>query len=171
MKVATFLVLLPFFTAVVLALVPSWRLGGRINAGSATLQFLLACALPWRLGASGPMLLVDGLAAHLVLLTAFVAMTTSWFSLAYVRVEIARRRLDRRRLRTYHVAYQCFVGGMLLALLSNNLGVTWVAIETATIAFLVMVAFIVFGVFFFRIRERFESLDLHELELVSETEQ
>ena len=139
MKVATFLILLPFLTAAVLALVPSWRQGGRINAGSAMLQFLLACALPWRVGASGPMLLVDQLAAHLVLLTAFVAMTTSWFSLAYVPVEIARRRLDRRRLRTYHVAYQCFVGGMLLALLSNNLGVTWVAIEMATIASVLVV--------------------------------
>ena len=90
-------------------------------------------------GATGPLLLVDGLAAHLALLTAFVAMTTSWFSLAYVPAEIAARRLDRRRLRLYHVAYQCFLGGMLLALLSNNLGVTWVAMETATIAAVLVV--------------------------------
>ena len=39
-----------------------------------------------------------------------------------------------------------------------------------SVAFLVMVAFIVFGVFFFRIRERFESLDVRHLDLVSETE-
>ena len=32
-----------------------------------------------------------------------------------------------------------------------------------SIAFSVMVAFIIFGVFFFHIRERFDTLDVHEL--------
>ena len=118
---------------------PSWRTATWINAGAATLVFLIACALPWQVGTVGSMLLIDPLAAHLALLTAFVAMTTAWYSLGYVPVEIARRRLDRRRVRIYHVSYQCFVGGMLLALLSNNLGVTWVAIETATIAAVMVV--------------------------------
>ena len=33
-----------------------------------------------------------------------------------------------------------------------------------SVAFSVMVAFIVFGIFFFQIRERFDTLDLHYLE-------
>ena len=32
------------------------------------------------------------------------------------------------------------------------------------VAFSVMVAFIIFGIFFFHIRERFDTLDLHHLE-------
>ena len=32
------------------------------------------------------------------------------------------------------------------------------------VAFAVMVAFIIFGIFFFHIRERFDTLDLHNLE-------
>ena len=32
------------------------------------------------------------------------------------------------------------------------------------VAFAVMVAFIIFGIFFFHIRERFDTLDLHDLE-------
>jgi hydrogenase-4 component F len=123
-----------FLAAAVLALVPSWRVGAWINVAASCLCFLAACWLPWLVGTGGPLLLVDRLAAHLALLTAFVAMTTSWFSLSYVNAEIAAQRIDRRRLRLYHAMYQLFVGGMLLALLSNNLGLTWVAIETATIA-------------------------------------
>ena len=82
---------------------------------------------------------MDTLAAHIALLTAFVGLTTSWFSVDYVPGEIAARRLNRRRLRLYHAMYQCVVGGMLLALLSNNLGVTWVAMEAATIAAVLVV--------------------------------
>src|SRR3954469_23033142 len=106
MKLATLLVLVPFVTAAVLAVVRSWRNGAWINGGAAVLEFLLACTLPWQVGSSGPMLFVDGFSAHLALLTAFVALTTSWFSLAYIPVELARRRLDRRRIRIYHVCYQ-----------------------------------------------------------------
>jgi hydrogenase-4 component F len=131
--------LVPFLAAGVLALVPSWRAGAWINCAASALTFALACTLPWSVGYAGPLLLVDPLAAHIALLTAFVGMTTSWFSLGYVRVELAARRLDRRRLRLYHAMYQCFVGGMLLALLSNNLGVTWVAMEAATIAAVLVV--------------------------------
>jgi hydrogenase-4 component F len=123
-----------FVAAALLALVPSWRVGVWINVAASCLCFLAVCWLPWQVGTSGPLLLVDRLAAHLALLTAFVAMTASWFSLTYVRAEIAARRIDRRRLRLYHAMYQVFVGGMLLALLSNNIGLTWMAIETATIA-------------------------------------
>ena len=38
-----------------------------------------------------------------------------------------------------------------------------------SIAFSVMVAFIIFGVFFFQIREQFDSLDLHHLESLKES--
>lgn len=136
---AGWVVLVPFLGAIALALVPSWRQGAWINAGVSTVGFLVACALPWQIGHAGPLLLVDRLAVHFALLTAFVAMTTAWFSLTYIRAEILARRIDRRRLRLYHAMFQTFAGGMMLALLSNNLGVTWVAVETATIAAVLVV--------------------------------
>jgi len=132
-------ILVPFLAAIVLALVPSWRWGAWINTGAATLCFLAACQLPWLVGPAGKFLFVDRLAAHFSLLTAFVAMTTGWFSLTYVRAEIAARRINRHRLRLYHAMFQTFVGAMMLALLSNNLGVTWLAVETATIAAVLVV--------------------------------
>ncbi|MSO90136.1 MAG: hydrogenase 4 subunit F [Acetobacteraceae bacterium] len=131
--------LLPFLAAILLALIPSWRIGAWVNAAAATAGFLLACTLPWKIGHVGAFLLVDRLATHFAILTAFVAMTTAWFSLTYIRAEILARRIDRSRLRLYHAMFQTFAGGMQLALLSNNLGVTWVAVETATIAAVLVV--------------------------------
>lgn len=111
----------------------------RVNVGASILTFALACTLPSHVGQGGVFLRVDALGAHVALLTSFIGMTTAWFSLSYVTREVARRRLDRSRLRLYHAMYQCFVGGMLLALLSNNLGVMWVGMETATIAAVLVV--------------------------------
>lgn len=128
-----------FAAAIVLGCVPSWRAGAWINVAGSTICFLLAVRLPWQVGTAGPLVLVDRLSAHVALLTAFIGMTTSWFSLTYVRAEIAARRLDRRRLRLYHAMYQVFVGGMLMALLSNNLGIAWVSVEAATIAAVLVV--------------------------------
>jgi hydrogenase-4 component F len=125
--------------ALVLAVVPSWRIGVWINCAGSAATFATALLLPWQVGLRAPYLLVDALSVHLAVLTAFVGLTTSWFSVTYVRVEIARRRLDRGRLRLYHAMFQLFVGAMLLALLSDNLGVTWVAIEAATIAAVLVV--------------------------------
>ncbi len=112
---------LPFASAAVLSAVGSWRIATRINAGAATLQFAVACALVWH--ARDP-------AARLVLLTAFVAMTTSW-SGCY---DDALRSLDRRSLRRYHAGYQALIGAIQLALLADSLFVSWLALVAAVAA-------------------------------------
>src|SRR5947209_6405561 len=122
MMLVEIVVAMPFLAAAILAAIPSWRIGMRVNAGAAVLTFVLACALPWRAGTANAILLADPLAVHLVLLSTFVAVTTAWYSLVYIPIEIAQRRLDRARARIYHVGFQCFLGGLLLGLLSNNLG-------------------------------------------------
>ena len=135
---AALVVAVPLLSAVLLAALPGWRLARWVNAGSGALTFLLACRLPGSPAGQG-FLLADRLAIHLVLLTAFIGMTAAWFSAFYVVQEVATGRMDRMRLRLYHAMFQAFLGFMLLALLSDNTGVTWVAIEAATIASVVVV--------------------------------
>jgi hydrogenase-4 component F len=131
-------ILLPLLAAGLLAAIRSSVIGAWINTVAATATFGLACCLPWLKGA-GSLLLIDPLSTHVAILTSFVAMTTAWFSRAYVAVELAEGRLDEGRLRQYHALYQALTGFMLLALLSNNLGVTWVAVEAATIATVIII--------------------------------
>jgi hydrogenase-4 component E len=75
--------------------------------------------------------------------------------------------ITRRNALTQVVGFMSLENGLILA----AVGVVGMPLVVElSVAFLVMVAFIVFGVFFFRIRERFESLDLHNLDLVGEAE-
>ncbi|HEY0178600.1 MAG TPA: hydrogenase 4 subunit F [Dokdonella sp.] len=88
----------------------------------------------------GEQFLVDALNVFLVALTAFVGFTTSLFSRPYMRVERERGRMTPRRLRLYHSMYQFFMFTMLLALLTNNLGILWVAMEAATLTTVLLVS-------------------------------
>ena len=79
---------------------------------------------------------VDALNTPLVVLSFLIGLTTAVFSLG----AIAAERFDALRLRAYHVAFQVFMGAQALALLSDNMGVMWVAIEIATMASVLIVA-------------------------------
>jgi hydrogenase-4 component F len=76
----------------------------------------------------------------LVALTAFVGFTTSLFSRPYMRVERDHGKMTPGRMRLYHSMYQLFVGMMLVALTTNNLGILWVAMEAATLATVLLVS-------------------------------
>lgn len=126
-------VLVPLLAAAGLAFLPDARLAGWLNALAASATFALACVLPFAPHA-GPLLLVEPLSAALAVLTAFVGMSTAWFSRAYIGVAAATGRFDRRAVRAYHALYQIYLGFLLLGLLANNLPTTWGAIEVATLA-------------------------------------
>ena len=76
----------------------------------------------------------------LVALTAFVGFTTSLFSRPYMRIEQRPRQAHRQPLRLYHSMYQLFTFTMLLALLTNNMGILWVAMEAATLTTVLLVS-------------------------------
>ncbi len=82
---------------------------------------------------------LDALNTFLVVLTCLVATTTALYSGPYMQVEADHGRLSPWRLRLYHAMYAVFVGMMLLALTTNNLGLLWVALEAATLSAVLMV--------------------------------
>jgi len=96
--------------------------------------------------ADGPLLVlqeqffVDSLNVFLVALTAFVAFTTALFSGPYMRIERDHGKMTPPRMRLFHSMYQLFSFTMLLALLTNNMGLLWVAMEAATLATVLLVA-------------------------------
>lgn len=134
MSAAGLYVLAPLLAAALLAVLPS-RWGARVNLAAAALTFALAAWLPWT--APGTWLLADRLGIHLAVLTAFVGLTTAWYSPAYLAAE---RAFDARRTRLYHVGFQAVLGFTLLALLSDNIGLTWAATVAATIALMLVVS-------------------------------
>ena len=87
----------------------------------------------------GRYLLVDDLNISFIVLTNLVATTTSGFSASYIAHELAIGRLQPRYMRFYHAMYQMLLFAMNLALLANNIGLMWVAVELATLTTVLMV--------------------------------
>ncbi len=130
---------LPAATALVLAALSNYRLSARLNMASAFVTFLAALSLFFAKPASGRYLLVDDLNIVFVVLNTFVAFTTSVFSASYIAHELETGHLTQAHLRFYHAMYQVLLGAMNLALVANNIGLMWVAIEVATLTTVLMV--------------------------------
>ncbi len=131
--------LVPLAAAAVLALLPAYRLGARLNVLAALLTFLAALSLFVSRPPPGRYLLVDDLNNVFIVLTTFVGFTTAVFSASYIAHELEIGRLTPTYLRFYHAMYQLLMFAMNLALTANNIGVMWVAIELATLTTVLMV--------------------------------
>jgi hydrogenase-4 component F len=136
----------PLFGGLLLALTGHKRWAPELNAVMSFATFCASAVLTAKVIADGPMLameeqfFVDPFNVFLVALTAFVAFTTALFSRPYMRIEQHHGRLNAQRLRLYHSAYQLFSFTMLLCLLSNNVGIIWVAMEGATLSTVLLVS-------------------------------
>jgi len=131
--------LTPVIMAAVLALLPGYRLGAALNVLARLVSLIFALLLLADRPAVGTYLLVDDLNIVFVLLNCFVSFTTSVFSASYIEHELFIGRLTRRHVRFYHAMFQLMLFGMNLALLANNIGLMWVAVELATLTTVGMV--------------------------------
>jgi hydrogenase-4 component F len=140
------ILLTPFAGGLLLALCGHLRWAAHLNIALCTVTFAGAAALTVTVVADGPIVafdeqfFVDSLNVFLVALTAFVSLTTALFSRPYMLVEQEHGKLTPGRLRLYHSMYQLFEFTMLLVLLTNNLGVLWVATEAATLTTVLLVS-------------------------------
>jgi hydrogenase-4 component F len=131
--------LIPGLSACLLAALPGYRLTSRLNVLATLLTLLTALSLFVVEPQSGAYLLVDDLNKVFIVLTTFVAFTTSAFSASYISHEIEIGRLKPGYVRFYHAMYQVLMFAMNLALVANNIGLMWVAIEIATLTTVLMV--------------------------------
>ncbi|MBU6297338.1 MAG: hydrogenase 4 subunit F [Alphaproteobacteria bacterium] len=137
---ATGILFVPAAAALLLTLVPSYRIGAWINVAAAFVTF--GCALVllvWRPAQPGRLLVVDDLNIVFIVLNTLVGFTTSLFSRGYIAHELEIGRLKPAHLRFYHAMYQVLMGAMNLALLTSITGLMWVAIEIATLTTILMV--------------------------------
>ena len=101
---------------------PSWRFGAPIAAASTTLLFLLACGMLWQTPLRIWVLNVAPPNTFLVLLVVFVAMIASCLDL----YEVQSSRLG-------HASFLLLIGCVVLALLSDEPAVTWLALMFAMV--------------------------------------
>jgi hydrogenase-4 component F len=137
---------IPLAGGVVLALIGHRDAAMDVNVGFSFGTFVAACALTLEVATHGALFVwereffIDALNVFLVTLTAFVGLTTAIFSRPYMRVERDHGKMTPPRLRLYHSMYQLFGFTMLLALMTNNMGILWVAMEAATLTTVLLVS-------------------------------
>lgn len=141
------LLIIPLLAALLCLMVRSRAWWERLNllafgtvAGLAVLLGL-DVAYQGKVSALGGFLQADALSALVVGLTAFVALVCGVYAVGYFRRDLLEGRVSERQLRHYYVLTPLFVGAMLLAPLADNLGIMWVAIESTTLASVLLVTF------------------------------
>ncbi|MDD4871984.1 MAG: proton-conducting transporter membrane subunit [Kiritimatiellae bacterium] len=91
--------------------------------------------------AAGNWLMLDALSAYhaAVMMTVFVI--SAFFAVGYFREEIDREEFTLKTARRYGSLWFGAMGAMMLVLVSNNLGIMWVGIESTTLltAFLICI--------------------------------
>ena len=140
MSALGWLLVIPAVAAALLALIRSYRISAILNVLACAASLAVALSLSIRRPAEGLYLRVDDLSVVFIVLSAFVGLTTSVFSASYIAHEVEIGRLTPARLRFYHAMYQLLMFAMTLALVANNIGLMWVAVELATLTTVLMVA-------------------------------
>jgi len=116
-------------------------LGGFALTAALTVVIALRVAEQGTLTALGGFLRVDALSATVLALTGFVSLVCAIYAIGYFRCDKDAHVITDRQLKLYYVLAPLFVFAMLLSLMVDNLGVMWVAIESTTLASVLLVTF------------------------------
>ena len=137
-------VFVPLTGTLLLAVIAPLRVAGWVNIAVSAVTFAAALALARNVaetgGVAGMSFRVDDFNVYLLVLTAFVGLTTGIFSRPYMRYVCSSGLTTDRGMRLYHAMFQLFMFTMMLALATDNLGVLWVAVEGATLATVLLVS-------------------------------
>ncbi|HTL59309.1 MAG TPA: hydrogenase 4 subunit F [Candidatus Limnocylindrales bacterium] len=141
------LVLIPFLTGLLCLLINSrlwWERANLLAFGIVAVLSILVgmdVSKEGKVVALGGFLRADSLSTLVLGLTAFVALVCGIYAVGYFRRDLDTGRITQAQLRHYYVLAPIFVSAMLLAPLADNLGVMWVAIESTTLASVLLVTF------------------------------
>ena len=140
------LLIIPVSSSLVLALMGDRKFAPEVNILGSAVTFAAGLGLAFEVYVQGPLLaggnffFVDAFNVYLSVLTAFVSMTTAVFSRRYMRREREHGCVGHLGMRFYHAMFQLFIFAMLLCLLTNNIGVLWIAMELATLSTVLLVS-------------------------------
>ncbi len=143
---AYLLLFIPFAGILYFALCGHKEEVGRHNVWFNAIALLLSLWLAIDVFNSGTILssnqyfIIDSFNVYLIVLTAFVGLTTAIFSDPYMAHEKELGKLNNKRLKLYYSMYQGFMFAMYLVLTTNNMGIMWVAMEAATLATVLLVS-------------------------------
>jgi len=138
--------LVPFAVGLVMLLVRDRRLLAALDVAGSLAVLGLTLAVARAVSSAGAVsalgiLRADDLAVVFLLLIGLLAVAVSVATVGWMRQELARGQMRADRLRWYHALVHGFVATMLVTVLSDNLGVLWIAMEGTTLTSALLVGF------------------------------
>jgi hydrogenase-4 component F len=126
--------------AAALATVLGWRrLSASVTVLAALSVLISGAVLGFRVESGARfgvenLLRADALSVTMLIVIGTVGTMATWASIGYIDSELTQGHTDRRGANLYGVLVPLFLAAMALAVLANNIGVMWVAIEATTVA-------------------------------------
>ncbi len=142
---ASAFLLLPIALAGLLFAIPNLRMKNHLNILGSFLTLTLASILAFEVTEKGHLFifdhwfLVDHFTILMILITALIEVTTALYCTRYLINARLARRLSSDKLRYFFSLYQFFFFIAYLILMSNNLGIIWVGMESATLCTVLLV--------------------------------
>ena len=132
-------ILTPLVAAVLAALLGWRRLTASVTVLAALSVLVSATAIGLRVGSGAQfglwrVLRADALSVTMLIVIGTVGTLATWASIGYINAELAHGHTNRKGANLYGVLVPVFLSAMALAVLANNIGVMWVAIEATTVA-------------------------------------
>ncbi|OGY88068.1 MAG: hypothetical protein A2458_04505 [Candidatus Kerfeldbacteria bacterium RIFOXYC2_FULL_38_9] len=84
---------------------------------------------------------VDYLGSVLLMILATVGLLVSWYSITYLKTEVAKKIIGFHRVRQYFVLLHLFLLVMFLAVITTSPIIAWVAIEATTLSTAFLISF------------------------------
>ena len=139
MKMILNLLLMPIVTAAICAIAGRRQAMEKINAVGSLFTFLAGMVAVYSVFKNGPiseynLLYADAISAFMVLLITLIGLAVSIYSIGYMGREADSAVISLKQLRIYYTLLHAFIFTMLLVVVSDNLGVMWIAIEATTLA-------------------------------------
>ncbi|MBP9728157.1 MAG: hydrogenase 4 subunit F [Candidatus Moranbacteria bacterium] len=144
----TFLIAIPLLTACFIALLQTKhsRLIEKVVLVSSALELgfiLLLLPSVVRFGSveASALFSLDPLGAFLILVTALVGFFASWYSVGYLRAEVAKEIIGPHRVRQYFLSLKLFFFAMFLAVATTSPIIMWITIEATTLSTAFLISF------------------------------
>ena len=138
-------VMAPLATAILVMLIKKPRVVAWINLVGATATSVVLFWIVRQVAVTGrfqkSLFLVDELSALFLLILGILGFTVSLFSVYYMEFERKTGHITDKMVSRYYALLQLFIMTMIFALVVENLGMLWVAIEATTLVSALLVAY------------------------------
>ncbi|WP_425060667.1 NAD(P)H-quinone oxidoreductase subunit 2, chloroplastic [Sporomusa carbonis] len=116
-----------------------------INLAGGSLTSLALLTIVYHVATEGVVnagsLYVDQLTAVVLIVVALLTFTAALFSQSYMEQEVVQGHISLKQLKRYYGLFNLFVFTMICVLVTENMGMIWVAVEATTLSSALLVAF------------------------------